>query len=549
MRDERTDQKAKRDLLLVQNIIARFPMGCACYEAIFDESQGAIRDFSVIGINRRFEEISGIRGETVSGKTVSQAFHILGTKTVEHLIRLGNEVYASAEKVGEAHISVFHHAYKTTFFFISDSLLLAIYEDVHAQLLRQYFHRTIPHDVILQSISERKGAGDSCLISDEAKKNAIPLHKAIFASADLDQMTIIPEVMNMDKRDDLVFLDSLTGLYDRFFAMEALRMYVDRGVLPLSIVLGDINGLDMINEAVGYEGGDEILVTVANEIRKHCRESDVVARWSSDSFLLLMPYTSSKQTEQIIAQIEMSVNSFFKDCAMVTFGYASSDRQSRQAEELVREAEKWTYRKKLLVSQSHRSGFLRLLLSTLHEKSAETQDHSDRMAKHCEWIAEQIELSSEMINDLLLLAMLHDIGKLGIPDAILNKPGALTPEERCIIQRHPEIGYRITRKVSELFQVSGYILAHHEYWDGTGYPKGLRGEEIPIASRIIAVVDAFDVMLSGRSYCAARSKEEAIAELRRCAGTQFDPYLVDTYIHLLEREANDNLSQRSPESA
>ncbi|MEA4932611.1 MAG: diguanylate cyclase, partial [Lawsonibacter sp.] len=481
----------------------------------------------------------------MSGKSASEAFHIFGTKAAEHLIRLGNEVYASTEKVGEAHISVFHHAYKTTFFFISDTLLLAIYEDVHAQLLRQYFHRTIPYDVILKSISERKGIGDSRLISDEAKKNAVPLHKAIFASADLDQMTIIPEIMNMDKMDDAVFLDSLTGLYDRYFAMEALKMYVEQGVLPLSIVLGDINGLYRINEAVGYEGGDEIVVTVANEIRKHCRESDVVARWSSDSFLLLMPYTSRKQTEQMIAQMEKNVNSFCEGGgAMVTFGYATSDRQSRQAEELIREAEKWTYRKKLLVRQSHRSGFLQLLLSMLHEKSAETQDHSDRMAKHCQRIAEQMELSSEMINDLLLLAMLHDIGKLGIPDAILNKPGSLTPEERCVIQRHPEIGYRITRKVSELFQVSGYILAHHEYWDGTGYPKGLRGEEIPVASRIIAVVDAFDVMISGRSYRGARSKEEAITELRRCAGTQFDPYLVDTYIHLLKREANDNLSGR-----
>ena len=236
----------------------------------------------------------------------------------------------------------------------------------------------------------------------------------------------------------------------------------------------------------------------------------------------------------------MSLSALYKKNPMVTFGYATSDGQSRQAEELVREAEKWTYRKKLLVSQSHRSGFLRLLLSTLHEKSAETQDHSDRMARHCHWLAKQMGLSSEAINDLLLLAMLHDIGKLGIPDAILNKPGPLSPEERCIIQRHPEIGYRITRKVPELFQVSGYVLAHHEHWDGTGYPKGLRGEEIPLASRIIAVVDAFDVMLSGRSYRAPRSWEEAVAELRRCAGTQFDPYLVDTYVHLLEREYNQD---------
>ncbi len=323
-----------------------------------------------------------------------------------------------------------------------------------------------------------------------------------------------------------------------FFAMEALKMYIDRDVLPLSIVLGDVNGLNAINETTGYEAGDEILIRVAKALRANCRADDIVARWNDDEFMLVLPYASHEETRRVIHRLQTALNGLCGDsCVMVTFGYANSTHQARSAEDLVREAEKWTFRKKLLVDQSHRSSTIRLLLTMLHEKSADTQEHSDRMARHCRWIAEKLGLTDEAINDLLLLAMLHDIGKVGIPDAILNKPGPLTPEERNVIQTHPAIGHRIAKTVPELSQVADYIFAHHEHWDGGGYPRGLRGAEIPIASRIIAVVDAYDVMFSGRNYRAARTQDEAIAELERCAGTQFDPEIVGIYVRLLREDA------------
>jgi HD-GYP domain-containing protein (c-di-GMP phosphodiesterase class II) len=155
------------------------------------------------------------------------------------------------------------------------------------------------------------------------------------------------------------------------------------------------------------------------------------------------------------------------------------------------------------------------------------------MADYCRWVAGKLGLSDEAINDLVILAMLHDIGKMGINRNILNKPGALSVRERREIEQHPEIGYRITRNIPELSQVSQYILAHHERWDGTGYPNRLRGEEIPLASRIIAVVDAYDVMTSGRVYRPARNAEEALDELKQCAGTQFDPEIVDIFTELI----------------
>ncbi|HXK76967.1 MAG TPA: diguanylate cyclase [Oscillospiraceae bacterium] len=352
-----------------------------------------------------------------------------------------------------------------------------------------------------------------------------------------------------------VFHDSLTGLYDRRFAMETLNMYIAQKATPLSVVLGDINGLKKINDIKGYNAGDEVLMQIAWILQEHCRGKDIAARWSDDEYLLVFPYTSAEETRLLLNQLQEALKELsgdMEDDGIMTFGYATSDADTRGAEELIREAEKWMYRKKMLVSHSYRGSIMKLLLSTLHEKSPETQEHSNRMADYCRWVAEKLGLSDEAINDLVILAMLHDIGKMGINRKILNKPGPLSVEERREIEQHPEIGYRITRNIPELSQVSQYILAHHERWDGDGYPNKLRGEEIPLASRIISVVDAYDVMTSGRVYRPARSAEEALAELSRCAGTQFDPTIVDIFtelitskvLHITSSQTKEEVSER-----
>lgn len=174
--------------------------------------------------------------------------------------------------------------------------------------------------------------------------------------------------------------------------------------------------------------------------------------------------------------------------------------------------------------------------ATLRKENRTTQGHSSHMVLYCRRIAEKLGLDEKATSDLVLLSMLHDIGKIGIRHEILNKPGSLTAKERQEMELHPEIGYQITRNIPELSQVSEYILSHHERWDGTGYPAHLRAEEIPLASRIIAVADAYDVMISGRIYQKPRTRTEAIAELKRCAKTQFDPGIVGIFIELLEQE-------------
>lgn len=536
MNEQRIGREEKENLLMIRNLVTRFPLGCACYKAVFDE-QGMIRDYVIIGINALFEKICGAPRTAVVGKTISKAFPKVNSKSIEYIIKLGNDALRHNDKAFAANISVFNHAYKTSFFFISEAMILGIYEDMHAQFLRKYCRRAIPQEVIEKSLAERAALfKDGSPANEDNEDDCLTKpHDAETTLARKGPLVIMPVTCDFSEPYDAVFRDSLTGLYDRFFGMETLKMYIEHGALPLSVAFGDVNGLNTINEALGYRNGDELLIKIARILLEDRLREDIVVRWNDDAFMLVLPYTTREEVQMILARLQEKLRGVCgENCVSVTFGYATAENAARKAEDLVREAEKWTFRKKLLVSQSHRSSIIRLLLSTLHEKSADTQEHSGRMAEHCRWIAEQLGLSDELLNDLLLLAMLHDIGKVAISHEILNKPGPLTDEERLIINKHPEIGYRITRTVPELLQVSDYILAHHERWDGGGYPKGLKGEEIPIASRIIAVVDTFDVIVSGRAYRAARSEAEAIAELRRCRGTQFDPKVVDIYIRLLE---------------
>jgi len=533
MKEKRISDAHAKNLTFIHSFIARFPMSCACLNAVFDPN-GSIVDFVFTGMNRSFAAITEIKETETIGKTASEIFGPQNAQVFQQLMMLGNQTCRSDAKTGEASIRLWGHAYKTSFFFISETLLFCVFEDIQVQFNRRYYRHSIPHHVVSTIIAKRKSC---CPKQTESQPD--PLAEANLCGRNTvpdrpKPIEIIQSTADFTEPDDAAFRDPLTGLYDRSFGIEALRMYIDLNVTPLSVALGDVNGLQSINETLGYSMGDDILVRIAKTISQNCRSDDVVARWTDDEFMLVLPYVSREDMQRILARLQNSLNRLSANsCNLITFGCVTSDPQIKTAEDYLLEAERWIHQKKLLEDQSHRSNIVRLLLTMLHEKNTETQEHSERMAAHCRWIARKLNLSDELLDDLLLLSMLHDIGKVGISDSILNKPGPLTPEERLEIQQHPEIGRRITQTVPELVRVSNYILSHHERWDGDGYPNGLKGEDIPIASRIIAVVDAYDVMVTGRNYRAARTKEEAIEELKRCSGTQFDPNIVATYIELL----------------
>ncbi len=195
-----------------------------------------------------------------------------------------------------------------------------------------------------------------------------------------------------------------------------------------------------------------------------------------------------------------------------------------------KQAEDDMIRHKLLQRKSYHSAVLSSIMAALYASSQETEAHAKRIAFLSEMIGNRLNLPGKMLDELRLFSMLHDIGKVGIDDHILNKAGSLSDEEGGIMRRHPELGFRIAKSSPELESVAEYILTHHERWDGTGYPQGLRGDEIPLLSRILAVADAYDAMTQDRVYRRALTKEAALEEIRSNAGTQFDPFIAQVFI-------------------
>lgn len=319
--------------------------------------------------------------------------------------------------------------------------------------------------------------------------------------------------------------DHLTGLYNRrFYEEEVKRLDVERN-LPITIVMADINGLKLINDSFGHAKGDELLRKAAEEIKKGCRADDIVARLGGDEFVILLPRTDTSEAEDIIKRIkDYSLNKKVETIDIsISFGYETKRNKEDNIQEILKKAEDHMYRHKLYESSSTRGKTIDLIMNTLFEKSNREMMHSKRVSEISETIAINMNLDKETINQVRTAGLMHDIGKMGIDEKILNKPGRLSNDEWQEIFRHPEIGYRILSSVNEFSEIATYILEHHERWDGKGYPKGLKGQNISLQARIIAVADACDAMTSDRSYRKGLSEEEAIDEIKRCSGTQFDP--------------------------
>lgn len=342
--------------------------------------------------------------------------------------------------------------------------------------------------------------------------------------------------------DNLKYLsihDQLTGLYNRrFFEDEIIRLDTDER-LPLTIMMADINGLKLVNDSFGHAIGDELLQKVSEILKKGCRDQDVICRLSGDEFVIMSPNTDTSEAEMIIHKIKALALSEKVGLVniSISFGFETKRNIEEPVYEILKKAENYMYRKKLYDSPSMRGKTIQAIISTLHEKNKREEQHSRRVSQLCEGMGNALGLTDDKIKELKTVGLLHDIGKIAIEEKILNKTGKLTEEEWEEIKKHPEIGYRILSTVNDLSEMAEYVLAHHERWDGSGYPKGLQGADIPLQSCIISIVDAYDAMISERSYRSPLSKEVAIQELRSNAGTQFNPDLIDVFIdQVLDKE-------------
>jgi len=305
--------------------------------------------------------------------------------------------------------------------------------------------------------------------------------------------------------------------------------------LPIGIIMTDLNGLKLVNDTYGHSMGDELLRCAAGILKESCRKEDIIARWGGDEFVVLLPQTSEEELETICRRISRKCRRGYVEDIPISLALGASikDGTEKGIAEVLREAEDNMYKQKLAESRSARSAVLSALLRTLEEKGFQTEAQTGRMKEVALRVGERMGLPDTELSRLSLLITLHDIGKINISEEILTRKGPLTAQEWEAVKKHPETGYRIARATEEFAHVAEDILAHHERWDGLGYPAGLEGEEIPLLARITAVVDAYNAMTSERSYRETRSREEAVEEMKRCAGTQFDPGVVEVLLAVI----------------
>jgi diguanylate cyclase (GGDEF)-like protein/PAS domain S-box-containing protein len=334
----------------------------------------------------------------------------------------------------------------------------------------------------------------------------------------------------------LSYHDQLTGLYNRRFLERALKKLDTAHNLPISIVMSDLNGLKLVNDTLGHAIGDQLLRKAAEVVTANCRDSDIIARWGGDEFILLLPRTDSVEAEIIVSRIEQSLQMETVESLLVSmsFGWGTKTESKQEIGSVFRRAENHMYRSKLFQSPGIRSETIDALMAALFEKNQREEEHSHRVSDLCQLVGKALGLNDWKVKELGLIGLFHDIGKIVVDESTLNKSSDLSEDEWKELRRHPEVGYRLLSAVQDMSDIASYVLAHHERWDGTGYPKGLKAEEIPLESRIIGIADAYDAMVSYRPYRKSLSKIEAIEELRRHAGTQFDPRIAEIFIAAIE---------------
>ena len=335
----------------------------------------------------------------------------------------------------------------------------------------------------------------------------------------------------------LLYRDSLTELYNRRFFEEEIKRLDTKRQLPLSIIMADVNGLKLINDSLGHEKGDKLLIKTAELLKEVVRDEDVLARQGGDEFVVLLPKTNNDEAQKIVLRIKEKCSQTERDEITVSIGIGAATKTESEQDinEVLKEADKEMYQNKLSESRSTKSKIVQSLLNTLIAKSNETKEHAIKMGNLAYDFGEKLNLSNSQIHRLSLLAALHDIGKTIISEEILKKPGKLTAKEWKIVKDHPERGYKIASSSQEFAVVADEIYAHHERWDGSGYPRELKEKNIPYLARIISIIDAFDVMTHKRPYKKAVTKKEALAEINRGAGGQFDPELAALFIEMMEK--------------
>lgn len=380
----------------------------------------------------------------------------------------------------------------------------------------------------------------------------------LFIARDVTESKVVEEKLKV-----MAQRDSLTLLYNHSYIKQRLGMELEKARSNnsgLSFMLLDFDNFKYYNDTFGHPAGDELLRIFSRMLEANLRQEDVIGRYGGDEFGIILTGTCGEKALEIgerIRKATLELDFPYKDylpakALTISVGIASFPENGNDAAELIRMADEALYNakrnrknkvelyfsafkelEKELGTESSVLATVRTFISIINAKDRYTYGHSEKVMEYSEMIAGKLGLKGQDLLDLKLAAFLHDIGKIDIPPEILNKKGPLTQEEWELLKEHPERGARLLMECKTLKQAGAITLYHHERYDGKGYPCGLAGEAIPLGARIIAVADSFDAMTTERCYRKAKDINEAVLELKKEAGEQFDPKIVEIFIQIL----------------
>lgn len=333
--------------------------------------------------------------------------------------------------------------------------------------------------------------------------------------------------------------DLLTGFQNWESFQRFAKEEREHFAYPTGVAICDINSLSVINSTRGNSAGNQKIKILADTMRQYFPKSTYYVRGVEANLIAICSRSSEEEMQKCLTQVKEHFD------GKIQYAVSAATEEVPDVLQAIQMAAKAMRTKKLLDRESIHSEMLTSLIRALQECDSDTEHHVRRTQLLGAELGKRIELTDVQQSKLSLLCLLHDIGKIGIPLEILNKPGKLSEEEWKILRSHTEKGYEIANSNNELKEIADEIRHHHERWDGKGYPDGLSRESIPLLSRVIAVVDAYDAMTNDRSYRAAMPVDKAMEELKRCAGSQFDPYIVSEFLRMLKENPLDTSESRS----